>query len=474
MGFMSLGAGVPYLRPPSCPSHSDCIQPTGTHLAILYIGLGLFAVGSGGLRPCNIAFGADQFDTKTEEGRAQLESFCNWWYFLFTIALVVALTAVVYIQTNVSWFLGFLIPTVCFALSLTIFLFGFNTYVRLKPRGSIISNLVKVVVAATRKRHVNLGSELSCYDPPPSSDSEQRLTNFAHTNRFKCLDKAAMITDPSERDSNGENVDSWRLCSMQQVEELKSILATLPVWLAGIICFLSMGQATSFGTLQALQTNRSIGPNFIVPPAWMGLVPMIALSLWIFLYEKIYVPWTMKTTSMGKRLSIDHRILIGILFSIACMVVSGLVEVRRRDSAVKHESFNSPLSIWWLVPQFALSGLVEAFAAIPMMELLTSYWPESVKTLGGATFFLSLSIANYLSTILIRIIMAVTTRSGRTPWLGGNDLNKNKLENYYYTIAALGVLNLLYFQFFARRYLHNEALERPGRNKEDEEHRYQQ
>ncbi|RDY07035.1 Protein NRT1/ PTR FAMILY 2.8, partial [Mucuna pruriens] len=371
MGFISLGAGIPSLRPPSCHTHSDCIQPTSSQHAILYLGLGFFAVGSGGLRPCNIAFGADQFDIKTEEGRDQLESFCNWWYFLFTVALLLALIVVVYIQTNVSWFLGFIIPTVCFAFSLTIFLLGFNTYVRLKPKGSIISDLVKVLVASSRKRRVKLGSDLSFHDPPSASESEQRVTKPAHTNRFRCFDKAAVVTDPSERDSNGKTVDSWRLCRVQQVEELKSILATLPVWLAGVICFLSMGQATSFGTLQALQTNKSIGPHFSVPPAWMGLVPMIALSLWIFLYEKIYVPWTKKTITRGKRLSIEHRILMGILFSIACMVVSGLVEVRRRHGALKHGSFESPSSIWWLVPQFALSGLVEAFAAIPMMELLT-------------------------------------------------------------------------------------------------------
>ncbi|KAK7395212.1 hypothetical protein VNO78_15760 [Psophocarpus tetragonolobus] len=469
MGFMSLGAGVPSLRPPICPSGSDCIQPTGSQLAILYVGLGLFAVGSGGLRPCNIAFGADQFDTKTEEGRAQLESFCNWWYFLFTAALLVALTAVVYIQTNVSWFLGFVIPTVCFAFSLTIFLFGLNTYVRLKPKGSIISDLVKVVVAASRKRHVKLGSELSFHDPPSASESEQRQKELSHTNRFRYFDKACVITDPTERDSSGKSVDSWRLCSVQQVEELKSILATLPVWLAGIICFLSMGQANSFGILQALQTNKSIGSHFSVPPAWMGLVPMIALSMWVFLYEKVYVPWTMRTSTKGKRLSIEHRILIGIVLSIGCMVVSGPVEARRRGDALKHGSFESPASIWWLVPQFALSGLVEAFAAIPMMELLTSYWPESMKTLGGATFFLSLSIANYLSTILIRIIETVT-RNGRTPWLGGNDLNKNRLEYYYYTIALLGGFNLFYFQFFARYYLHTQnVLQRPGRNEPEDE-----
>lgn len=434
------------------------------------MGLALFAIGSGGLRPCNIAFGADQFDTKTEKGRAQLESFCNWWYFLFTVALLVALTGVVYIQTNISWFLGFIIPTVCFALSLAIFLLGHHTYIRLKPKGSIISDLVKVVVAAFNKSQVDMkkDSELSFYDPPLPSDSETKKLD--QTNRLRFFEKAAVVVHQSELDNDGKPINGWKLCSIQQVEELKSILTTLPVWLAGIECFLSMGQAHSFGILQALQTDKKIGAHFNVPPAWMGLVPMIALSSWILLYEKLYIPWTMKKTEKGKRLSIDQRIFIGIVFSIACMVVSGLIEVRRRDEALRNGSIESPMGIWWLVPQFALSGLVEAFAAIPMMELLTSYWPESMKTLGGAVFFLSLSVASYFSNILIRIVMIVTTRSGITPWLGGNDLNKNRLEYYYYTIAALGGLNLLYFQFYARRFLRAELLRRPSKNELEDGH----
>ncbi|XP_045797814.1 protein NRT1/ PTR FAMILY 2.8-like [Trifolium pratense] len=471
MAFMSLGSGVPSLRPPTCSTLSDCVKPTDTQLAILYVALGFFAIGSGSLRPCNIAFGADQFDTKTEKGRAQLESFCNWWYFLFTVALLIALTIVVYIQTNISWFLGFIIPTVCFAFSLLVFLFGQSMYVKLKPKGSILSDLLKVVIAAIRKHHVDMkkDSELTFHDPPLASTEEDVHVKLAHTNRFRFFDKAAVITNQSEIDSNGKPIDNWRLCSLQQVEELKSILNTLPIWLAGIICFLSMGQANSFGILQALQTNKLIGKHFNIPPAWMGLVPMIALSLWILLYEKFYVPWTMKKTLKGKRLSIEQRFIIGIIFSIACMVVSGLVEVRRRNDALKNETFESPTTIWWLVPQFALSGLIEVFAAIPMMELLTSYWPESMKTLGGAVFFLSLSIASSLNNILIKIIVAMNMRNGGAPWLGGNDLNKNRLEYYYYTIAALGGLNLLYFLFFARFFLCSEVLKRKSKSEAKDE-----
>ncbi|CAL0304473.1 unnamed protein product [Lupinus luteus] len=476
MGFVALGAGVPSLRPPSCSSHSetgysDCIPATGSQLAILYIGLALFAIGSGGLRPCNISFGADQFDITTEKGRSQLESFFNWWYFLFTVALLLALTVVVYIQTNVSWFLGFIIPTACFACSLTIFILGRNTYICSKPKGSVISDLIKVVVAANRNRRVDIkkDTELSFYDPPLDSELDPRMSKLPHTNRFRFFDKAAVITDPSKSGNDVKPVDTWRLCSVQNVEELKSVIGTLPVWLAGILCFLSMTQANSFGILQVIQTHKSIG-KFVLPPAWMGLVPMIALSTWIFLYEKIYVPFKDTRNKRGTRLTVEKRILIGIVLSIVCMLVSGLIEVHRRDAALKYGLFESPVSIWWLVPQFALSGLVEAFAAVAMMELLTSYWPDSMKTLGGAMFFLSLSICNYLNSLMIKIIESTTGKNGTIPWLGGNDLNKNRLEYYYYTIAVLAGLNLLYFQFVARRFLYSEVLLKSSKvEAEDEE-----
>lgn len=70
-----------------------------------------------------------------------------------------------------------------------------------------------------------------------------------------------------------------------------------------------------------------------------------------------------KRTKKDKRLTMEQRIMIGVVLSILCMSVAGLTEMRRRDSALKHGSFESPTSVVLLVPQFALSGLIEAFAA---------------------------------------------------------------------------------------------------------------
>ncbi|EEF52112.1 protein NRT1/ PTR FAMILY 2.8 [Ricinus communis] len=452
MTGMTLTAGLPKLTPPRCNGDTSCPQAEKWQLGFLFASLGFLSIGSGGIRPCNIAFGADQFDTTTAKGRSQLESFFNWWYFFFTIALVVALTAVVYIQTNVSWVIGFIIPTSCLFLSISIFLIGRSTYICKKPRGSIFTNMIKVVIAACRKRQLTTkpDSQYSFYDPP-MDESELHL-KIAHTDRFRFLDKAAMISDLSELDDQGLAKNTWRLCSLQQVEQLKCLIAIGPVWVSGIACFIPMDQQNAFGILQAIQINKSVGPKFQVPPGWMGLTSMIALSIWIYIYERIYVPKAKKLAGKDKRLTMPQRIKTGIVMSILCMLVAGFVEKKRRESALRNGTFASPITIAALLPQFVLSGLIEAFAAVAIMEFYTTGMPESMRTVAGAVFFLSLSISSYISSLLINIIHHVSGKNGKTPWLGGHDLNQNRLDYYYFIIAGLAVVNFIYFNFYASRY----------------------
>ncbi|KAJ6992923.1 hypothetical protein NC653_016134 [Populus alba x Populus x berolinensis] len=449
---------IPKLRPLNCPGVSNCQKPQEWQLGVLYSGLGLLAVGAGGVRPCNIAFGADQFDTRTEKGRAQLESFFNWWYFSFTVALVIALTAVVYVQTNVSWVIGYAIPAACLLSSIVIFLIGKHTYIITKSQGTVFVDIAKVIVAACKKRAVSLESSSGhpLYDPP-LTESDQRVAKLAHTDLFKFFDKAALITDPSELDDKGSPKNYWRLCSVQQVEQLKLIVGLVPVWFTGIGCFITMDQMNTFGLLQAIQSNNEVH-NFKIPPGWMGLISMICLSIWIFIYEQIYLPQARKRSKKNIRFTTRHRINTGIVMAILCMVVAAIVEKSRRDAALKQGTLVSPQSILLLLPQFALSGLNEAFAAVAIMEYYTNHLPETMRTLSGAIFFLSFSASSYLNTAIINLVHLVTSNNGKeSPWLGGRDLNKVKLDYFYYLIASLAALNLLYFNLFAFRYLEKQV-----------------
>lgn len=447
---MTLTAGIPQLRPSPCQSGSNCSQPQPWQLGLLVLALAFLSIGAGGIRPCNIAFGADQFDTTTEKGRRQLESFFNWWYFSFTIALLIALTGVVYVQTNISWVIGFAIPAACLAFSMTIFLIGCHTYIYMKPQGSVFSDMAKVVIAAFRKRRLDMGPgcDHQFYDPPSTG-------KLKRTNRFKFFDKAAVIAHPCELQGEGLPKNDWRLCSVHQVEQLKCLIAILPVLISGIVCFIPMDQQNTFGILQAMQMDTSIGSHFRMPPAWMNLTSMIALSLWIAIYERVYIPVTRKMSKKDKRLTMRQRIETGIVMSILCMLVGAVVEKCRRDSALKHNTFTSPLNVMALLPQFVLSGLTEAFGCVSIMEFFTTRLPENMRTVAGALFFLCLSLASYVSSLLVNIIHSITKRDGNYPWLGGHDLNKNRLDHYYYIIAGLATLNLIYFELYASKYAVN-------------------
>lgn len=456
MATMTLTAGLPSLRPSHCDGQSNCHNPAHPwQMAILYISLGFIAIGAGGIRPCNISFGADQFDTATEKGKQQLASFCNWYFFLFTVAIIFVLTGVTYVQTNVSWFFGFLIPTFCFIFSIAVFLLGRHTYILVKPQGSIFLDMVKVIVAAFRKRStINVGKP-PFYDPIVSDEIK-----LARTSRLRFFDKAAMIVDPSEVDNNGKSKNSWRLCTVQNVEQLKSMLTIVPVLITVVGCFIPMSQPGTFGILQAIQMNRTIGKKgFQIPPAWVKLTIMLTLSIWVFFYEKIYIPVMEKRRKKNNvRLTVTQRLNIGIILSIICMVVAGIVEKKRRESALKHGSFEAPMSVFYLMLPFALAGLVEAFAAVTLMEHLTTRWPERMRTVAGGIFFLSLSVSSYLNSIIVGVINKVTATNGRSPWLSGDNFNKTRLDYYYYVIGGVGVLNLVYFHVSAKHYLGGSQL----------------
>ncbi|PWA35114.1 Major facilitator superfamily domain, general substrate transporter [Artemisia annua] len=79
--------------------------------------------------------------------------------------------------------------------------------------------------------------------------------------------------------------------------------------------------------------------------------------------------------------------------------------------------------------------------------------PESLRTVASAVFFISLSISSYLSSFIVNIIHKLSRTDGGMSWLGGHDLNKNRLDYCYYIIAGFGVLNLIYFTLFGSKFL---------------------
>ncbi|KAF8408043.1 hypothetical protein HHK36_007183 [Tetracentron sinense] len=459
MVTLTLTAAIPKLHPPPCTAqqlqHDQCIGPTKSQLGVLYLALGLLTVGAGGIRPCSLPFGVDQFDHTTDEGRKGINSFFNWYYFTFTVVVMIALTLIVYIQDSISWAWGLGIPATLMLGSIVLFFLGTRVYVYVQPEGSVFSGIAQVFVAAYKKRHLTLppAEEFPrvLYDPPLKGTSTI-VSKLPLTQQFRILNKASIIFD-GELSPDGSRSKPWRLCSIKQVEEVKCLIRIVPIWATGIICFTAITQQGTFTVSQALKMDRHLGPNFQIPAGSLGVISMLTLGLWIPIYDRLIVPTLRKITKHEGGITLLQRMGIGILFSIISMVVSGLVEEKRRASAILHARPDgiAPITVMWLAPQLILMGFAEAFNIIGQIEFFYKQFPEHMRSIANSLFFCTMGGASYLSSLVVTIVDNSTGKHGRSGWLA-KDINAGRVDYYYFVIAAMGFLNLIYFLVCAQRY----------------------
>lgn len=186
MLILTLTAAISNLHPPSCGTAdaNACAAPTGWQMTSLLIAFALLVVGASGIRPCNLAFGADQFNPNTESGKRGTTSFFNWYYFTYTFAMMVSLTVIVYVQSNNGWALGLAIPTFLMFLSCAFFFVGTRMYVMVIPTGSPLTSVAQVLVAAIKKRKVELREQpsVSLYNHFPTISINSKL---AYTDQFR-------------------------------------------------------------------------------------------------------------------------------------------------------------------------------------------------------------------------------------------------------------------------------------------------
>lgn len=467
MVTMTLIAALPKLHPPSCATWqarlNQCEGPTNKHFGFLVLALGFLAIGTGGIRPCSLPFGVDQFDPTTDEGRKGINSFFNWYYTTFTVIILIALTLVVYIQDQVSWVWGFGIPTALMAFSIVLFFVGTKMYIYVKPEGSIFSGIAQTLVAAYNKRKLEVpsgekpSSRGKLYDPPTSGTYQ--VPKLPLTDRFRFLNKGAIILE-GEINHDGLRISPWKLASIQQIEEVKCLIKVIPIVVSGILCFTAILQQGTFTVSQALKMDRHLGPHFQIPAGSISVISMITIGIWLPIYDRILVPYIRKFTKVDTGLTLLQRIGIGIVFSIISMIVAALVEKMRRDSANYHNRLDgvAPLSVMWLAPQLILMGFAEAFNVLGQLEFFYKEFPDNMKSVANAMFFVTAGLANYVSSGLVSMVHNVTGKPGQPDWLTA-DINEGKVDYFYYVLAGLGVLNLVYYLVVASRYRYKENIQ---------------
>jgi dipeptide/tripeptide permease len=464
MIVLTLTAALPALQPPPCavqaPPHSvaaaaaaaalpQCQAPSTSLIGVLILAFALLTIGAGGVRPCSLPFGVDQFDAATATGRRDLISFFNWYYATTSFGIMIALTIIVYVQDEISWTIGFAVPTGLMLCAIILFFAGTKYYVHVAPEGSVFSGIAQVFVAAYKKRNLELPSpedprqlELQLYNPSVKSE---RVMKLHLTLQFKWLNKAAIIERDDDVLPEGSPADRWRLAGVQQIEEVKCLLRIIPIWASGVTCFVAISQQWTFGVLQSMTMDRKLAGNFQIPPTSLVAFSPLVLALFIPIYDKLLVPAARKFTGRESGITLLQRQGVGLFLASLTMVVAGISEAKRRSSAMAHGGVVTPMSALWLTPQLGLAGIAEAFNAVGQIEFYNKQFPEHMQTLANALFCLSFAFAGYISAALVGGVQR------NTDWLKDN-ITAGRLDYYYYLLAVFGFFNLVYFTVCAHFY----------------------
>ncbi|GKV14140.1 hypothetical protein SLEP1_g25051 [Rubroshorea leprosula] len=283
-------------------------------------------------------------------------------------------------------------------------------------------------------------------------------------NSMRWLNKAAIKTPEDQINPDGSAANPWKLCSIQKVEEVKCLIRIVPIWVAAMIYYLSIIQQQTYVVFQATQSNRHLGTTtFTIPPASYTIFTMIGLTIWIPIYDRIIVPWLHHLTGKEGGITILQKMGVGMVLGVVTMVISAVVEQRRRVSALQNPIGIDPnrgaissLSAMWLVPQLTLIGISEAFTMVAQIEFYYKQFPENMRSIAGAFTFVGIALSSYLSGFLISVVHRATRGAATGDWLP-EDLNKGRLDYYYYLLAGIEALTLVYFIMCAMWYKYKES-----------------
>ena len=417
---------------------------------MLFIALYTIALGTGGIKPNVSSFGADQFDENDPVHRKDKESFFNWFYMFINIGSLIASTVVVYVQQEISWTIGFIIPAACMFLATCIFFSGRKRFVRIKPAESPIMRVLKVMFSAKTRKGSSYADEPAGMRPNMS---------YAWL-EDACEDDTTPFSPLSPASASASPATKRKQYTHEQVEEVRLVVRLFPMFLATCFYWTIYSQMQTLFVSQGMTMNTSFklgGWEMDVPPASLSSFDTISIIVLIPLYDQILAP----ILKRGKRQwTVLKRIGVGLCLASVSMIVAGVVEMHRLRLAAEGKFTQQgvvDMSVFWQVFQYVLVGASEVFAAIGQLELFYDQAPDSMRSCSSALALLSTAIGGYVAGGLIPLVNQITehwTKKGK--WIP-SDLNKGHLDYFFFSIAALNALNLVYFLRVASKFQYKKV-----------------
>uniref|UniRef100_A0A0D6QSU4 Major facilitator superfamily (MFS) profile domain-containing protein n=1 Tax=Araucaria cunninghamii TaxID=56994 RepID=A0A0D6QSU4_ARACU len=196
---------------------------------------------------------------------------------------------------------------------------------------------------------------------------------------------------------------------------------------------------------------------------------ILSVAIWIMLYRRVLVPFGRRITGNPKGLSELQRMGVGLVLGMLAMLAAAGVELYRLQGVSNKGKPHSPssVSIFWQVPQYALIGASEVFMYVGQLEFFNSQAPDALRSFGSALSMTSISLGNYVSSLLVTIVMKITHKENSPGWIPGN-LNKGHMDRFYFLLAALTSIDFIAYIYCARGYRYMAVNKEPEQDEEQE------
>ncbi|KMT06823.1 hypothetical protein BVRB_7g159790 [Beta vulgaris subsp. vulgaris] len=227
----------------------------------------------------------------------------------------------------------------------------------------------------------------------------------------------------------------------------KFLICKFPIWSTFVVGGLVSSVGNTYFMEQAEQMDPKLG-HWEVPTAFF----MLVYRLVNYVTTKI-CKVLISSRSNKSRWAIT---VFSLGVSVVCCMSAALVEKRRLDVVKSHGLIDKsegsvPLSMFLMLPQFFFLGVLDGTYNFCVFNFFQEQTPRSLKKYLNSFLHFVLGLGILCNVLSVYIVGKVSGRGGRQTWFQPN-LNKSRLDYYYWMLTVLSAINFAIYLLVALYY----------------------